>query len=184
MCRRGGLLRSARAEAATLCVAAAPSFRRLPTELQARLCPSGLRGWTQVPLARTLELHRRQTRRPGATRQVTAWQPQGSAAARRLYQAKRASRNDTVSERLRRWTRNPLGSARRGSNPLGVALTPLAAAAMRNACEASPDRTRVRSISGLAAEYIVAIDVTWVRFPADAFPCCRTLALSIGPRGR
>ena len=26
----------------------------------------------------------------------------------------------TVSERLRRWTRNPLGSARRGSNPLGV----------------------------------------------------------------
>ena len=30
---------------------------------------------------------------------------------------------DTVSERLRRWTRNPLGSARRGSNPLGVAET-------------------------------------------------------------
>ena len=29
-------------------------------------------------------------------------------------------RHDTVSERLRRWTRNPLGSARRGSNPLGV----------------------------------------------------------------
>ncbi len=28
---------------------------------------------------------------------------------------------DTVSEWLRRWTRNPLGSARRGSNPLGVA---------------------------------------------------------------
>ena len=27
---------------------------------------------------------------------------------------------DTVSEWLRRWTRNPLGSARRGSNPLGV----------------------------------------------------------------
>ena len=27
---------------------------------------------------------------------------------------------DTVSERRRRWTRNPLGSARRGSNPLGV----------------------------------------------------------------
>ena len=30
--------------------------------------------------------------------------------------------SDTVSERLRRWTRNPLGSARRGSNPLGVVL--------------------------------------------------------------
>ena len=28
--------------------------------------------------------------------------------------------HDTVSKRLRRWTRNPLGSARRGSNPLGV----------------------------------------------------------------
>jgi hypothetical protein len=27
---------------------------------------------------------------------------------------------DTVSEWLRRWTRNPLGFARRGSNPLGV----------------------------------------------------------------
>ena len=27
---------------------------------------------------------------------------------------------DSVSERLRRWTRNPLGSARRGSNPLAV----------------------------------------------------------------
>ena len=32
--------------------------------------------------------------------------------------------NDTVSEQLRRWTRNPLGSARRGSNPLGVDLLP------------------------------------------------------------
>ena len=30
--------------------------------------------------------------------------------------------DDTVSEWLRRWTRNPLGSARRGSNPLGVAF--------------------------------------------------------------
>ena len=26
----------------------------------------------------------------------------------------------SVTERSRRWTRNPLGSARRGSNPLGV----------------------------------------------------------------
>ena len=33
------------------------------------------------------------------------------------------SRQDTVSERLRRWTRNPLGSARRGSNPLAVVVT-------------------------------------------------------------
>ena len=29
---------------------------------------------------------------------------------------------DTLSEWLRRWTRNPLGSARKGLNPLGVAL--------------------------------------------------------------
>ena len=29
---------------------------------------------------------------------------------------------DTLSEWLRRWTRNPLGSARKGSSPLGVAL--------------------------------------------------------------
>ena len=32
---------------------------------------------------------------------------------------------DSVSERLRRWTRNPLGSARRGSNPLAVDYLPL-----------------------------------------------------------
>ena len=33
------------------------------------------------------------------------------------------SSEDTVSEWLRRWTRNPFGSARRGSNPLGVVFT-------------------------------------------------------------
>ena len=32
--------------------------------------------------------------------------------------------HDSVSERLERWTRNPLGSARKGSNPLAVALAP------------------------------------------------------------
>ena len=30
------------------------------------------------------------------------------------------STEDTVSEWLRRWTRNPLGSARKGSNAFGV----------------------------------------------------------------
>ena len=30
-------------------------------------------------------------------------------------------------------------------------------------------KTTINSISGLVAEYIVAIDVTRVRFPADAF---------------
>ena len=33
------------------------------------------------------------------------------------------SLQDSVSERLRRWTRNPLGSARRGSNPIAVVYT-------------------------------------------------------------
>ena len=37
-------------------------------------------------------------------------------------QASSAVPADSVSERLRRWTRNPLGSARRGSNPLAVDL--------------------------------------------------------------
>ena len=35
----------------------------------------------------------------------------------------RSLSDDTVSEWLRRWTRNPLGSARRGSNPLGVVFS-------------------------------------------------------------
>ena len=35
--------------------------------------------------------------------------------------------------------------------------------------ELPPRKFLVRSISGLAVEYIVAIDVTRVRFPADAF---------------
>ena len=38
----------------------------------------------------------------------------------RIREDCRVQAEDTVSERLRRWTRNPLGSARRGSNPLGV----------------------------------------------------------------
>ena len=42
-------------------------------------------------------------------------------ALARMLQGLRSLVRDTVSERLRRWTRNPLGSARRGSNPLGVA---------------------------------------------------------------
>ena len=33
--------------------------------------------------------------------------------------------HDSASERLRRWTRNPLGSACRGSNPLAVVLSAL-----------------------------------------------------------
>ena len=46
--------------------------------------------------------------------------------------------HDTVSERLRRWTRNPLGSARRGSNPLGVEICEL-----QNTVSANSVRTEV-----------------------------------------
>ena len=45
-------------------------------------------------------------------------------------------RHDTVSERLRRWTRNPLGSARRGSNPLGVVCNLCAHLSRRGCVEA------------------------------------------------
>ena len=38
----------------------------------------------------------------------------------RIREDCRVQAEDTVSERLRRWTRNPLGSARRGLSPLGV----------------------------------------------------------------
>ena len=42
--------------------------------------------------------------------------PKGPAAWTKLL----PHRCDSVSEWLRRWTRNPLGSARRGSNPLTI----------------------------------------------------------------
>ena len=41
---------------------------------------------------------------------------------KRICTLHRVTSHDTMSERLRRWTRNPLGSARKGSNPLGVAF--------------------------------------------------------------
>jgi hypothetical protein len=41
---------------------------------------------------------------------------------KRICTLHKVASHDTVSERLRRWTRNPLGSARRGSNPIGVAF--------------------------------------------------------------
>ena len=48
-------------------------------------------------------------------------QPLGfTAAVQTTILVRNWERHDTVSERLRRWTRNPLGSARRGSNPLAV----------------------------------------------------------------
>ena len=56
---------------------------------------------------------------------------------------------------------------------LGVAMTRRAAGAgeplqrWANVCVVLPE-TSINSISGLVVEYIVAIDVTRVRFPADA----------------
>ena len=44
------------------------------------------------------------------------------------------------------------------------------------------DVANARSISGLVAEYIVAIDVTRVRFPADAFDFVLRLASYVGLR--
>ena len=66
---------------------------------------------------------------------------------RRLAEACAATRpciNDTVSERLRRWTRNPLGSARRGSNPLGVvyAVSCSCRVWLAKRCANEPGRTR------------------------------------------
>ena len=50
------------------------------------------------------------------------WDAFRSAESLRACNCSYQQASDTVSERLRRWTRNPLGSARRGSNPLGVAF--------------------------------------------------------------
>ena len=47
----------------------------------------------------------------------------------------RPTRHDMVSEWPRRWTRNPLGSARGGSNPLGVAFPQTDACEVFDACK-------------------------------------------------
>ena len=47
--------------------------------------------------------------------------------------------------------------------------------AVRATCNRMPYMIFYRSISGLVVEYIVAIDVTRVRFPADAFAECTWL---------
>ena len=54
------------------------------------------------------------------------------------------SRVDTVSEWLRRWTRNPLGSARRGSNPLGVGVSLFAELGWQSSGLVSSARTHLR----------------------------------------
>ena len=59
-------------------------------------------------------------------------------ALARMLQGLRSLVRDTVSERLRRWTRNPLGSARRGSNPLGVACCARARGLRRKPMQVRP----------------------------------------------
>ena len=70
--------------------------------------PSGLRRWLKAPF------------RKGVGSNPTAVTFFSSRSQVRALVPGPRKKHDTVSERLRRWTRNPLGSARRGSNPLGV----------------------------------------------------------------
>ena len=76
------------------------------------------------------------------------------------------NKHDTVSERLRRWTRNPLGSARRGSNPLGVVL--LRRGVLRGAQRCNPCR-RLVCIDDLALCIRPRADLSrdrWIQSPA------------------
>ena len=64
---------------------------------------------------------------------------------------------DTVSEWLRRWTRNPLGSARVGSNPTGVvsglqAITFVVLHSLRE--QRTPDYAVCRAYSVINTKYM------------------------------
>ena len=77
--------------------------------------------------------------------------------------------NDTVSEWLRRWTRNPLGSAREGSNPFGVAFS-RRVVAQPDAAESSRRGRKSRNTtvwpSGLRRQTQVLVEQSaWVRTP-------------------
>jgi len=65
---------------------------------------------------------------------------------------------DTLSEWLRRWTRKPLGSAHKGSNPLGVALpqAPQASTQPSRSCNstATPLAMKTCSHSGAVEVWI------------------------------
>ena len=75
--------------------------------------------------------------------------------------------NDTVSEWLRRWTRNPLGSAREGSNPFGVASCchSFRQSSTTDRLAAAP-RTMTVWPSGLRRQTQVLVEKSaWVRTP-------------------
>ena len=89
--------------------------------------PERLRGWTRNPLGSA----RRGSNPLGVVVAVTdrvTWRQREPVGRPWLHEHRHKMctsaqhADDTVPERLRGWTRNPLGSARRGSNPLGVAL--------------------------------------------------------------
>ena len=86
----------------------------------------------------------------------------------RTYQTHVGS-DDTVSEWLRRWTRNPLGSAREGSNPFGVAFS-RRVVARPEAAESSRRGRKSRNTtvwpSGLRRQTQVLVEQSaWVRTP-------------------
>ena len=75
--------------------------------------------------------------------------------------------NDTVSEWLRRWTRNPLGSAREGSNPFGVASCYCSCCLfIKRRRQCAHSRTTTVWPSGLRRQTQVLVEKSaWVRTP-------------------
>ena len=80
-------------------------------------CAAALRPCCSRPLV----LPRRPRQMPGRRARLG---PEPVLAHAMQRSTRKAGTYDTVPERLRGWTRNPLGSARRGSNPLAVVLGP------------------------------------------------------------
>ena len=79
--------------------------------------------------------------------------------------------HDTVSEWLRRWTRNPLGSAREGSNPFGVAFLFIflrgypATTTLERSRE--PSRSLLRSVFAFSEEKCFPCDVLLLPCPRE-----------------
>ena len=69
-----------------------------------------------------IKCHRSRNGQSGERLGVLSGRGTAPSHLRRVKVSSMLMQQDTLSEWLRRWTRNPLGSARKGSNPLGVAL--------------------------------------------------------------
>ena len=105
----------------------APNLKRNKTQRQPARWRAGARAETMVPRGlepRTLRLLAVRSNQLSYETSDTAARAERNVRVDlprdRIVGGQSPSKHDTVSERLRRWTRNPLGSARRGSNPLGV----------------------------------------------------------------